>query len=365
MKQGKVVPGQRIRIPGASHHNKRAEATDFYQEFQKLQQAVQRLRQPTPTDVIQVRNDTGDDLPTGSVVKLGQRLITTLTPDSIVIKADYPDANPANDTHGILLEPIRDDKIGRCQLSGICLARVGVNHTDDRYCFTNYDVSGDADLTTAGGIRPVAELIEVPAATGTSLRAVRLIDAFQHNPFFIETDGGYRSSDDNYTSNLDDSTVSLKLDTGSGATHTGNEKLSGLEIQTSAAYADDAAIFQPGLWKMFVTMNFEVTSTINWYPTGNHFTDQWTTGIQGDLSVHSRAVGGGAWGSVITIDDLFRKMIDPSDTANSPPPDRVRTSFAVFELTAPKEMQFRVQANNGTHYASIDYVRLMFERSFP
>jgi hypothetical protein len=85
-----------------------------------------------PTDLVKIRNTTGDDLDPGSCLQLGDLLLDD-DPNSRYpwFEADYA-ADPVYRNYCVLREPIPDGKIGLAQISGTCVARVHVlnsNHT--------------------------------------------------------------------------------------------------------------------------------------------------------------------------------------------------------------------------------------------
>ena len=127
---------------------------------------------PSATDVVQVRNDTGADRRAGDVVGLGAGLLTTWNADALWFKGETPAA-----THtavGVLLDPLPDGKIGRAQISGVCLAYVNFAAAADMGCVPQI---GNHVLQSEAA-RVLYAVVTPPASTGEQL--VPILMSVQH-----------------------------------------------------------------------------------------------------------------------------------------------------------------------------------------
>jgi hypothetical protein len=99
--------------------------------------------------VVQVKNDTGEDLGMGAVVELSEAAIDELDPHHLWFIGDTPDLTrvPA-----ILLEPLKEGEIGPAQIAGVCLAKINVTSTSHKYGkFTSGQTS--IESATAGPLK--------------------------------------------------------------------------------------------------------------------------------------------------------------------------------------------------------------------
>jgi len=117
--------------------------------------------------VVQVRNDTGEDLVLGSVVQIYELLLTGVDPDHLWFLATKPTDYWA--TMAILLQPLPSGAIGPAALSGVCIGSVVLNSTQHWYAKW---VPGYTDLETCdyGPVR----LVLRPPETGYGLGPVIL-----------------------------------------------------------------------------------------------------------------------------------------------------------------------------------------------
>lgn len=135
--------------------------------------------QPLPINpaVVSVRNLTGDDLPRGSVVDLGTYLLaidtdTRTDAEHLWLQGNTP---AAGGSFGILTQALPDNRIGECQLAGVCIARV--DFSDIAHRFARPKV-GETYLESSGNAGPVEILAKPETGTGVQecivwLRAAR------------------------------------------------------------------------------------------------------------------------------------------------------------------------------------------------
>lgn len=87
-----------------------------------------------PTDVIKVKNITGADRSAGQVLELGTLVLTTLERRNIWFNADTP-SHTVGRSYCILPRPIPANEIDDAHISGVCVAKVNIIATTDRYAF--------------------------------------------------------------------------------------------------------------------------------------------------------------------------------------------------------------------------------------
>lgn len=161
----KVASGSPAKIP-ASVWNNVLDATDDYNRRRALGNGGGTASQPTRADRVQVRNDTGADLPLGSVVEFTDMILDELDPANIWLAGDTPDGTNG---YGIVTKPLPDEQIGPCQVIGVCAALVNITSTSHSYARVK---SGETVLESAasGSIR----IFYKPTGTGEKLCAVLL-----------------------------------------------------------------------------------------------------------------------------------------------------------------------------------------------
>jgi hypothetical protein len=132
----KLRPGQLFDIK-AQTWNEIVDAKDFILKYKGVIQALAKLKLPTapiPTDVITVKNISGADWAAGSVAELGVILFDRVLRTEIGFKADTV-SHAGGRSYCILAKPLPDGGIGPAHISGVCVARVNVISTDDRFAF--------------------------------------------------------------------------------------------------------------------------------------------------------------------------------------------------------------------------------------
>lgn len=132
----KVGPQQPFR-PSARVWNGFVDAADDYRQRRRLGDGGLLLPVTIPECVAKARNDTGADAARGEVAELTGLATTSPTREAIWFTADLrATAGPV----GIWVDDVPEDKIGRIQLAGICLAEVDVLDADHTHA---YAASGD------------------------------------------------------------------------------------------------------------------------------------------------------------------------------------------------------------------------------
>lgn len=79
-----------------------------------------------------IKNATGASLSAGSVVEIGNALVTNPTRYSPWFSGDEPDPDGTREI-AITLSPLRPNALGEAQVSGGCFAIVNITHTSHRY----------------------------------------------------------------------------------------------------------------------------------------------------------------------------------------------------------------------------------------
>ena len=162
-----------------------------------------------PSDIVIVQNDTGDDRRRGDVVGIGDKLLTDLTANKLWFSGETPAAT--HSTLGVLLDPIKDGKRGRAQVSGVCLAYVDFDATTDQgasFSPGNYVFASQAD-------GPI-QILTAPASTSEQLVAVLLGRA--SDDLVVKTPSGGIAARSSTTVNS--ALCDVYRETGTGSTRT-------------------------------------------------------------------------------------------------------------------------------------------------
>jgi hypothetical protein len=170
MANGKISRGDIWKVPPADDWNNAIEAGAEHASG-KLHQPGQRVFLPTPTDIVQVRNDTGSNLARGDSICIADFLLTDIDPEYLWFTGEQ--ATTANKPCGILLDPIPDGEIGRVQMPGpCCFAKIDNDYADHPYA---HPVAGEDHLSTTwyGHARILCRK-EWPASSGQYWAAVML-----------------------------------------------------------------------------------------------------------------------------------------------------------------------------------------------
>lgn len=141
----KVQPGSPLVIPAATFNA----FIDAAHDHRRRQRGVGRESQPVfqQTGIILVRNGTGDDLGRFAVVGISGPIISsTDNEDEFKNRATAIGVTPNVDFHvgkfAVLLEPLKSGAIGRGCVSGVCPARVYIEHELHEYADIEDDEAG-------------------------------------------------------------------------------------------------------------------------------------------------------------------------------------------------------------------------------
>jgi hypothetical protein len=170
---GKATPGQDIYsspLGSARVINRVVEAGDDYAQRRRLSNGGPPVGFPLPTDLVKVKNSTGADRAAGSVLQIGNRLLTTLDREHLWVDGIAPTAQGVPNV-AVLLGAHPSTAILPAQVQGACLALVNVTHTGDRFCYVQ---SGQYVLK--GCAIGHHRILEDPASTGQQLLLVALGD---------------------------------------------------------------------------------------------------------------------------------------------------------------------------------------------
>ena len=132
----KAVPGKPLitgPIGSASFQNTLVDMVDWYKR-QVLGNPQRPLPAPIPTDVIKVKNISGADRSAGQVLEIGTLVLTTLDRRNIWFNADTP-SHAVGRSYCVLPRPIPAGEIDDAHISGVCVAKVNIIATTDRYAF--------------------------------------------------------------------------------------------------------------------------------------------------------------------------------------------------------------------------------------
>jgi hypothetical protein len=125
--------------------------------------------------VVQVRNDTGDDLGKRAIVGLGDSVISSSSnarqwKEDIVLSADTPEAGTHDNCYGVLLDSIPDGGIGRAVVAGATQVLLNVAASTDTHASI---ADGETDYLTTG-TSGTARIVWKASGTGQRLGIVLL-----------------------------------------------------------------------------------------------------------------------------------------------------------------------------------------------
>ena len=120
-------------IGSATFQNTLVDLVDWYKR-KVLGDPQRAFPAPIPTDVIKVKNNSGADRSAGQVLEIGALLLTTLERRNLWFSATTP-SHPVGRCYCILHRPLPAGEIDDASISGVCVARVNIVATVDRYAF--------------------------------------------------------------------------------------------------------------------------------------------------------------------------------------------------------------------------------------
>lgn len=132
----KATPGQPLitgPIGSATFQNNLVDMVDWWKRT--VRGDPQRaFPAPTPTDVIKVKNISGADRSAGQVLEITTHLLTDIDRRNLWFNADTI-SHPVGRTYCVLPRPIPAGEIDDAHISGVCVAKVNIIATTDRYAF--------------------------------------------------------------------------------------------------------------------------------------------------------------------------------------------------------------------------------------
>lgn len=132
--------------------------------------ARKRRRPEIPTDCIWMKNSSGAALAIGRVVEIGTKLLTAITAESLWFDGIEPDADGTK-AIAIARNPVPSNDIDIFQVSGVCLAQVDINDTDDRWA----DVTNGSTLLSSNATTGRVEILQkLASGTGEKQCLVRI-----------------------------------------------------------------------------------------------------------------------------------------------------------------------------------------------
>lgn len=177
-------------LKSARAYNSAQEAAENYQKRQRLGTGLDPKRSPIPTDIIKVRNSSGDTRLRGEVLAIA--LSPMVNPPPLVREHLWFDGDlPTSrfDPFCVLLQQLPDGEIGYAQVSGVCIARVEGEANDDMRAYIRpgepalmSDHTGPIELleTRLSGGNPAVELC---VNLGPSEPKFRYIDVYFDGTF--------------------------------------------------------------------------------------------------------------------------------------------------------------------------------------
>lgn len=133
MPNDRATPGREMVIH-AETWNRLLECLADYEKNKRKPKRNKDEPLPIPTDCIKVKNISGADRSEGQVLELGTFLLTTVKKTNPWFNADTVSHNGGK-SYCLLKEPIKSNKFGIAQVSGVCVAKVDIQATTDRYAY--------------------------------------------------------------------------------------------------------------------------------------------------------------------------------------------------------------------------------------
>lgn len=126
--EGKGSSGAKFRPPPAAVWNNMIDAGRAWADSQ-LDSPGGPPTRSRPTDIIKIKNTSGDARRTGEVLKIEGKSLDTITAEHIWLMGVEPTADCY---FGILKKPVADDGIEQLQVSGCCMALIDIQDVDHR-----------------------------------------------------------------------------------------------------------------------------------------------------------------------------------------------------------------------------------------
>ncbi len=168
----KVSPGQSVSgsvLESAPFVNTLVDMVDWFRR-QQLGTPGSRQFTPTPTDIINVKNITGADRLAGDVLEIGTHLLGEIDPANLWFNVDTV-SHAVGRSYCILDRALPSTDIDEAHISGVCVARVNIIATTDRYGFVE-----QSSTTLKSGKAGQFRLLGPVTATGVQSVAVCFAD---------------------------------------------------------------------------------------------------------------------------------------------------------------------------------------------
>lgn len=172
-----VQPGEPMRQPSADGHNAMVDAAEFHRRRQRLGTGGQQFN-AVRGQLVKVQNDSSGTVPVGGVLGISGLAIQPSDDDVEKFRRPiFTGVAPQIETHGgkfcIAQEPIKQDAVGRCVLSGETFAKVNLVDVDDVLC----GVTDDSTTKLTSGLG-LCRILAIPsgASTGDNWCWVRIGD---------------------------------------------------------------------------------------------------------------------------------------------------------------------------------------------
>jgi hypothetical protein len=164
----KLKPGQSLHGLSSSEWNRHVDTSDAYHRSKALGEPGGRIPLILPEATVKVQNLTGGDRAAGSVVELGEYLLTSFNRRHLWLEGLVPTAQGVPNI-GVLIEAVPEDEMGPAMVAGVCLARVNVQNVADRFCY----VQASSHVLKGGPIGH-HRILDIPSNTGERTCVVAL-----------------------------------------------------------------------------------------------------------------------------------------------------------------------------------------------
>lgn len=160
---GKASPGDPFIPPPAAIWNNMVDAGAAY-GIQRLNSGSPSPTRPRSTDLIKLKNDSGEDRRRGEILEISGKAITDLSDETPWLIG----VEPSLGFFGILKDPVLNESIVDTQVSGVCLALVVIEDVGDSHAYAT-----PGEYVLRSGRSGPLEILYAPEETGEHPCVVR------------------------------------------------------------------------------------------------------------------------------------------------------------------------------------------------
>jgi hypothetical protein len=207
----KKATGNKPVAFGPRTANKLVDLLNVREQQQRLGSGTKSKPSPIKHNLVKARNDVGSNLTRGSVVDVGDTILTGLSvfdPHHLWHEGN----EQAGGHYGVFRTDVPDGEIAECQLTGVCIARVNVTDEDHTFAvptagetyFTSAS-SGEIQIldkiTTGTGVKECVVVLRCGGGGGFTpqiMRSLSEVDGYRHNQGSVSGAGPRKYSSGTY-----------------------------------------------------------------------------------------------------------------------------------------------------------------------